>query len=61
MSQVYESIEEYGEEKVKKAVREAEIKIVVNCLKNGIPIDLISKSIPTLSLEQIEELQKKLV
>lgn len=54
---MYESVDEYVEEKVKKA----EIKIAVNCLKNGISINLISKSIPTLSLEQIEELQKKLV
>lgn len=58
---MYESIEMYVEEKVKKAVREAEIRIAVNCLKNGISINLISKSIPTLPLEQIEELQKKLV
>lgn len=54
-------LEQYIAEKVNKAVREAEIRMAVNCLKNGIPIDLISKSIPTLSLEQIEELQKKLV
>ena len=40
-----QTVEDYAAEKVKQI----EIQIASNCLKNGIPVDIVAKSIPSLS------------
>lgn len=47
-------IEEYVAERIKQT----EIIIATNLLKNGVSVDLIAKSAPTLTYEFIEELSK---
>lgn len=61
VSEMCQLVEEYAEEKAKKAVNEAEIKATMSFLKNGASVELVSKSLPSLSVELIKELQKKLV
>lgn len=54
-------VEEYAEEKAKVAVKEEAIKTAMNLLKNGVSVELIAKSIPSLSVDLIRELQKQLI
>ena len=61
VSEMCQLVEEYADEKAKKAVNEAEIKAAMSFLKNGVSVELVSKSLPSLSVELIKELQKKLV
>lgn len=57
VTEMCQLVEEYTEEKVK----EEAIKTAMNLLKNGISVELIAKSIPSLSANLIRELQKQLI
>lgn len=50
-------VEEYAAEKV----RDEAIKIAINLLKNGASVDLVARSMPSLSLDFIKALQKQFV
>lgn len=50
-------VEEYTAEKLKQA----EIQIASNILKNGVSVDIVVKSIPSLTREFIVELSQKLL
>lgn len=50
-------VEEYAAEKTKQM----EIKMATNLLKNGVSVDLIAKSAPTLTYDFIAELSKKIL
>ena len=50
----------YAEE-VKKAVSETEIKTAINFLKNGVSVELVVKSLPSLSEQFVRELQAQLL
>ncbi|EOS38432.1 hypothetical protein C808_02633 [Lachnospiraceae bacterium M18-1] len=50
-------VEEYTAEKLKQA----EIQIASNILKNGVSVDIVAKSIPSLTREFIAELSQKLL
>lgn len=50
-------VEEYTAEKLKQA----EIQIASNILKNGVSVDIVAKSIPSLTREFIVELSQKLL
>ena len=52
-----QTVEDYVAEKVKQI----EIQIASNCLKNGIPVDIVAKSIPSLSHEFIVGISKKIL
>lgn len=52
-----QTVEDYVAEKVKQI----EIQMASNCLKNGIPVDIVAKSIPSLSYEFIMGLSKKIL
>lgn len=54
-------VEEYAEEKAKKAVNEAELKAAMNLLKEGVPVNLIAESFSSLPVELLKALQKQLV
>ena len=51
-----QTVEDYVAEKVKQI----EIQMASNCLKNGIPVDIVAKSIPSLSHEFIIGVSKHL-
>lgn len=50
-------VEDYAAEKL----RQAEIQTAENFLKNGVSVDIVAKSIPTLTREFIVELSKKIL
>lgn len=52
-----QTVKDYVAEKV----RQIEIQTASNCLKNGVPVDIIAKSIPSLSHELIVELSEKIL
>lgn len=52
-----QTVKDYVAEKVKQI----EIQMASNCLKNGIPVDIVAKSIPSLSHEFIVGLSKKIL
>ena len=52
-----QTVKDYVAEKV----RQIEIQTASNCLKNGVPVDIIAKSIPSLSHEFIVELSEKIL
>lgn len=60
-----EYAKKYAEEEVKKAVSETEIKTEIktalSMLKNGISVELVVKSIPSLSEQFVKELQAQLL
>lgn len=43
----------------RQGARSASRKIAIGCLKNGIPVDVVARSIPELSYKEVEALQKK--
>jgi len=55
------AFEKYAEEEVKKAVSETEIKTALNMLKNGASVELVVKSLPSLSEQFVRELQTQLL
>lgn len=56
-----EYAKKYAEEEVKKAVSETEIKTALNMLKNGASVELVVKSLPSLSEQFVRELQAQLL
>jgi len=50
-------VEDYAAEKL----RQAEIQTASNFLKNGVSVDIVAKSIPSLTREFIVELSKKIL
>ena len=58
---VEEYAKRYAEEEVKKAVGESEIKVAMNLLKNGASIELVVKSLPSLSEQFVRALQTQLM
>ena len=50
-------VEEYTAEKTKQT----EIKMATNLLENGVSVDLVAKSAPTLTYDFIAELSKKIL
>ena len=59
-----ELVEEYAKnyaEEVEKAVSETEIKTAINFLKNGVSVELVVKSLPSLSEQFVRELQTQLL
>lgn len=58
---VEEYAKKYAEEEVKKAVSETEIKTALNMLKNGASVELVVKSLPSLSEQFVRELQAQLL
>lgn len=56
-----EYAKKYAEEEVKKAVSETEIKTALNMLKNGASVELVVKSLPSLSEQFVRELQTQLL
>lgn len=50
-------VEEYAAEKTKQT----EIKMATNLLENGVSVDLVAKSAPTLTYDFIAELSKKIL
>ena len=56
-----EYAKKYAEEEVKKAVSETEIKPALNMLKNGASVELVVKSLPSLSEQFVRELQTQLL
>ncbi len=48
------------EEYVQKTITEHDKELARNLLQNGVSVDLVRKSIPTLSLDDIEELSEQL-
>ena len=50
--------EEYADEKVAKKTAEQAKETAINFLKNGVSIDIIIKSVPSLSAEFIEQLKQ---
>ena len=65
VSEMCELVEEfakkYAEEEVKKAVGEAEIKTAMSFLKNGASVELVVKSLPSLSEQFVRALQTQLM
>lgn len=61
VTEMCQLVEEYAEEKAKVAVKEEAVKTAMNLLKNGVSVELIAKSIPSLSVDLIRELQKQLI
>lgn len=61
VSEMCQLVEEYAEEKAKKAVNEAELKAAMNLLKKGVPVNLIAESFSSLPVELLKALQKQLV
>ena len=56
-----EYAKKYAEEEVKKAVSETEIKTALSMLKNGISVELVVKSLPSLSEQFVKGLQAQLL
>lgn len=50
-------VEDYAAEKIKQA----DIQTATNLIKNGVSVDIIAKSIPSLTYEFIAELSRKLL
>ena len=50
-------VEDYAAEKL----RQAEIQTASNFLRNGVSVDIVAKSIPSLTREFIVELSKKIM
>lgn len=50
-------VEDYATEKL----RQAEIQTASNFLRNGVSVDIVAKSIPSLSREFILELSRKVL
>ena len=48
------------EEYVQKTITEHDKELARNLLQNGVSVDLVRKSIPFLSLDDIEELSEQL-
>lgn len=64
VTEMCELVEEYAKnyaEEVKKAVSETEIKTAINFLKNGVSVELVVKSLPSLSEQFVRELQAQLL
>ena len=64
VTEMCELVEEYAKnyaEEVKKAVSETEIKTALNMLKNGASVELVVKSLPSLSEQFVRELQTQLL
>ena len=64
VTEMCELVEEYAKnyaEEVKKAVSETEIKTALNMLKNGASVELVVKSLPSLSEQFVRELQAQLL
>jgi len=57
MSSVFE---EYAEKYAEKYVEKRDEKTAINMLKEDMPIELIAKVIPTISVEKIKELKESL-
>lgn len=64
-------IEEYTNKRLEEAAKEAERKLerklqetlketAINLLKNGASVELVAKSLPSLSLELIQQLKQQL-
>ena len=60
-------IEEYTNKRLEEAAKEAERKLqetlketAINFLKNGVSVELVAKSLPSLSLELIQQLKQQL-
>ena len=61
MSSVFEEYaEKYAEKYVEKYVEKRDEKTAINMLKEDMPIELIAKVIPTISIEKIKELKEEL-
>lgn len=50
-------VEDYAVEKIKQS----NIQTAANLIKNGVSVDIIAKSMPSLTYEFIEELSRKLL
>jgi hypothetical protein len=55
-----EYVKEYADTKVKEAKKETSLQIVINMIKNGISDELIEKSVPSFSLEEIKLLSQSI-
>lgn len=61
MTEMCELVEEYAKKYVEEEVKKAEIKTALNLLQNGISVELVVKSLPSLSEQFVKELQAQLL
>lgn len=61
VTEMCELVEEYAKKYVEEEVKKAEIKTALNLLQNGISVELVVKSLPSLSEQFVKELQAQLL
>ena len=61
VTEMCELVEEYAKKYAEEEVKKAKIKTALNLLQNGASVELVVKSLPSLSEQFVRELQAQLL
>ena len=59
VSEMCQLVEDYAEEYAKKRIKENNIASITMLLKNGASLELVQKSFPDFTFEEVEKIQKE--